>query len=106
MVCITGDESFMGYPQALWTAAHYQLNSKFIVAKTQGTNSLKIAPSAPTKKTIRWQFSSPRIDLKELAESFGVPAETAKTFGQLEPAITNLFEDNGPRFLEVDVIVD
>ena len=106
VVCITGDESFLGYPQALWTAGHYQLNSKFIVAKTQGLSSLKIAPSAPTKKTIRWQFSTPRIDLKELSESFGIPAESAKTFGQLEPAITKLFEDQGPRFLEVDVSVE
>lgn len=103
VICVTGDESFLGYPQALWTAAHYGLNSKFIVAKTQGINSLKIAPSAPTKKTLRWQYSSPRIDIKELAESFGIPSQTAKTFSQLEPGITQLFESSGPRLLEVDV---
>lgn len=103
VICITGDESFMGYPQALWSASHYNLNSKFIVAKTQGVNSLKIAPSAPTKKTIRWQFSSPKISIKQLAESFSIPAESVSSFGQLEPAIRNLFEETGPRLLEVDV---
>ena len=105
VICITGDESFLGYPQALWTAGHYQLNSKFIIAKTQGVHSLKIAPSAPTKKALRWQFSDPRIDLKQLAEGFGIQGESVRTFGDLEPAISRLFETKGPRLLEVDVVV-
>ena len=40
VVCITTDQSLLQCPQALWTAAHYNLNVKFIIVNSRGSNSL------------------------------------------------------------------
>ncbi|MBK9144144.1 MAG: thiamine pyrophosphate-binding protein [Candidatus Melainabacteria bacterium] len=101
VICICGDESFLGLPQALWTAAHYDLNSKFVIAKTQGRDSLKVLPSAPTRKPPRWEFAEPGINISQLAAAFGIASSTVNTFSELETELTRLFEKRGPRLVEV-----
>jgi benzoylformate decarboxylase len=103
IICLTGDESFLAFPQVLWTARHYGLNTKFIVANTQGRARLNILPSAPSKKPPRFEIIRPGISLTGLAQAMDVTGIEVRQFSDLEPALSRLFTDPGPCLLDVHI---
>ncbi len=103
VICLTGDESLLAYPQALWTARHYGMNTKFVIANTQGRGRLNIMPSAPSRRPPRFQISNPDISLAALAKSMDVTAIEAPRFSDLESALTRLFADPGPALVDVRI---
>ncbi|MBX9667224.1 MAG: thiamine pyrophosphate-binding protein [Candidatus Obscuribacterales bacterium] len=103
IVCLTGDESFLAYPQILWTAKHYGLNTKFVIANTKGKSRLNLLPSAPTRRPPRFEITGPDISLAALAQSMDVPAVTVSLFSELEPALAKLFTEQGPSLIDVQI---
>ncbi len=103
IVCLTGDESFLAYPQMLWTARHYGLNTKFIIANTQCRARLNMLPSAPTRRPPRFEISKPEISLTRLAASMDIPSLRVQLFSELEPALNKLFAEPGPCLIDVTI---
>lgn len=103
IVCLTGDESFLSYPQTLWTARHYGLNTKFVVANTNCRARLNMLPSAPTRRPPRFDLTRPEISLTRLAASMDVPAFQVQQFSELEPALNKLFSEPGPCLIDVTI---
>lgn len=103
VVCLTGDESFLGYPQMLWTARHYGLNTKFVIANTLCRHRLNLLPSAPTRRPPRFEITRPEISITRLAASMDIPALQVPLFSELEPALNKLFAEPGPCLIDVTI---
>ncbi len=103
VIALMGDESFLSYPQALWTAAHNKLNIKFIVANSKGKHRLNVLPSAPTRRLPRWALASPAVSIARIAESMNIPAIHVPNYRDLEPSLNKLFADDGPRLIDVEI---
>ncbi|MBX9694840.1 MAG: thiamine pyrophosphate-binding protein [Cyanobacteria bacterium] len=103
VIALMGDESFLTYPQALWTAAHYKLNLKIVVANSRGKHRLNVLPSAPTRRLPRWPLSNPAISISRLADSMNIPAIHVPNYSDLESALSKLFADDGPGLLDVEI---
>ncbi len=106
VICLTSDESLLDNLQALWTAAHYKLNLKFIVCKSSGVANLNLQPSAPARKPPRWKFSNPEIDLVSIAKGYGVQGVKIERFNYLELELAKLFASDGPMLCEISLNVD
>lgn len=103
VICLTGDESFLTYPQTLWTARHYGMNTKFVIANTRGQARLNLMPSAPARRPPRFEITSPEISLADMAKSMDVRAFEARRFSELESALSKLFADPGPALVDVHI---
>lgn len=106
VVCLTSDESLLENLHALWTAAHYKLNLKFVVCKSSGVANLNLQPSAPARKPPRWKFSNPEIDLVNIAKGYGVPGTKVERFNYLELEMAKMFAFDGPTICEISLNVD
>jgi benzoylformate decarboxylase len=110
VVAITSDQSLLQCPQALWTAAHYNLNVKFIVVNSRGANNLasdfELYVSDAGNESTQFPLDKPEIEFPLLAQSMGVSSATVSTMGALEAALTKVFEDKSPRLLDVRIALD
>jgi len=100
VVCITSDQSLLQAPQALWTAAHYGLNTKFVVVNTRGSNSLNLHLGVSENK---FPLDRPEIYFPELSQAMRIPALKVATMGQLESALEAMFENPGPFLIDARV---
>jgi len=107
VVAITTDQSLLQCPQALWTAAHYQLNVKFIIVNSRGANNLasefELYMAQPDDKSSNFPLDKPEVEFPLLAQSMRVMANKVETMAELEAALTKVFEEKGPCFLDVRV---
>jgi len=107
VVAITTDQSLLQCPQALWTAAHYQLNVKFIIVNSRGANNLasefELYMAQPDDKSSSFPLDKPEVEFPLLAQSMRVMANKVETMAELEAALTKVFEEKGPCFLDVRV---
>lgn len=101
VISLTSDLSALACPQSLWTAAHYGMQTKFIVVNNLGRSSynlqLQTAPGTPA----RIQLDNPSIAFKDLAGSMRVPSAQISVMSELEPALQHMFESPGPFLLDV-----
>src|SRR2546425_1012342 len=110
VVATIGDGSVMYAPQALWTAAHYQLpityvvpnNSSYAILKS-GMLSLDLA-SAKRGIYPGMDLVEPEIDYTGLARSLGVRAERVEKPGNLRAVLAACLAHPGPTL--VDVAID
>ncbi len=100
VVCITSDQSLLQAPQALWTAAHYGLNTKFVIVNTRGSDSLNLHLGVSENK---FPLDKPEIYFPELSQAMRVPALKVTTMGQLESALENMFESAGPFLIDARI---
>jgi benzoylformate decarboxylase len=110
VVCVTTDQSLLQCPQALWTAAHYNLNVKYIIINSRGSNSLttefeQYLANASDKST-PFPLDKPEIEFPLLSQSMRVQATKVTTMGELEAALTKVFEDKLPCLVDVRIIPD
>lgn len=110
VICLTGDGSFLYYPQALWTASHYGLSIKLVVLNNQGYGSLGRQDSssgqddkADKEISLSTDIKNPPVSLVELAGAMAVPSSSISKFAELEPAIKAMFETSGPYLLDVRI---
>jgi benzoylformate decarboxylase len=110
VVATIGDGSLMYAPQALWTAAHYQLpvtyvvpnNSSYAILKS-GMLSLDLA-SAKRGIYPGMDLVEPTIDYVGLARSLGVRAERVEKPAALRDVLASCLAHPGPTL--VDVAID
>jgi benzoylformate decarboxylase len=110
VVATIGDGSLMYAPQALWTAAHYQLpityvvpnNSSYAILKS-GMLSLDLA-SAKRGIYPGMDLVEPTIDYVGLARSLGVRAERVEKPAGLREVLASCLAHPGPTL--VDVAID
>jgi benzoylformate decarboxylase len=100
VVCITSDQSLLQSPQALWTAAHYGLNTKVVVVNTRGRDSLNVHLGVSEHHL---PLDKPEIYFPELSQAMRVPAVKVSTMGQLEAALETMFDTAGPYLIDARV---
>jgi benzoylformate decarboxylase len=109
VIATIGDGSVMYAPQALWTAAHYQLpityvipnNSSYAILKS-GMLSLDLA-SAKRGIYPGMDLVDPTIDYAGLARSLGVRAERVEKPPDLQPVLAACLAHTGPSLVEVAI---
>jgi benzoylformate decarboxylase len=110
VVAITTDQSILQTPQALWTAAHYNLNVKFIVVNSRGANNLasefELYVSDADSESTQFPLDKPEVGFQQLSQSMSVSSTTVTSMGDLEAALTKVFEDKNPWLVDVRVALD
>ena len=109
VVATIGDGSLMYAPQALWTAAHYQLpityvvpnNSSYAILKS-GMLSLDLA-SAKRGIYPGMDLVEPTIDYVSLARSLGVRAERVEKPASLHEVLAACLVHPGPTLVDVSI---
>ncbi len=100
VICLTRDTSLLSHPQALWTAAHYNLAVKVVVLNNQGYAPRAQAGDSGTKVTTL-ELRDPPVSFIDLAGAMGLPADTITNESELEPAIREMLDADGPYLLDV-----
>ena len=90
-------------PQALWTAAHYGLHTKYIVINNLGRSTYNLQLLSTPGSPLRVQLDNPPVSFRDLATSMRVPAGQISMMSELEPALQHMFETQGPFLLDVHV---
>src|SRR5438094_727514 len=110
VVATIGDGSVMYAPQALWTAAHYQLPITYVVPNNTSYAILKSGmlslDLASAKRGIYpgMDLVDPTIDYAGLARSLGIRAERVEKPGNLQSVLAACLSHPGPSL--VDVAID
>lgn len=102
VICITGDGSLLHYPQSLWTAGHYNLSVKVVVLNNQGYGPAQ-AHGEPKSGFRGLELRDPPVSFLELAGSMGMPANTISSANELQPALKEMIETDGPYLLDVRI---
>ncbi len=100
VVCVTSDQSFLQATQALWTAAHYVLNTKFVVVNNGGSDSLTLHLGNCDHQ---FPLDCPEIEFTQIAAAMKIPAIKAETMGELEEALGTMFDSSGPFLIDARI---
>ncbi|MBS2006422.1 MAG: thiamine pyrophosphate-binding protein [Cyanobacteria bacterium SZAS TMP-1] len=107
VIAITTDQSLLQCPQALWTAAHYNLNVKFIIVNSRGANNLASEfehyMSEQDDCSSHFPLDKPEIEYPLMSQSMRVAAAKVETMAELEAALTKVFEDKNPCCIDVRI---
>lgn len=103
VVCLTSDQSALYYPQALWSASHYGLHTKYVIVNNLGRSTYNLQLLTTPGSPQRIQLDNPPIAFAELASSMRVPSAQISIMAELEPALQHMFETPGPYLLDVHV---
>jgi benzoylformate decarboxylase len=93
VICTIGDGSVLYSPQAMWTAAHYQLGVVFVVFNNTSYLILKGGLLAMKGKSVErgiftgMEITEPEIDFVKMAESMGVAARRVTRESELRSAL-------------------
>ncbi|NQV59610.1 MAG: thiamine pyrophosphate-binding protein [Alphaproteobacteria bacterium] len=111
LLAISGDGSAMYSIQALWTAAHHNLDIVFVILVNREYRILK-----HNLDTYRQRFDAnsnqdypqmdldtPALDFVTIAKGMGVPGSMISQPGDLAAAIKAAFATPGPRLIAVDI---
>jgi thiamine pyrophosphate-dependent acetolactate synthase large subunit-like protein len=114
VVGFTGDGGSMYTIQALWTAAKYGIDAKFIICNNHSYKLLKLnvlqywkertVPEHDFPKS--FDLSEPDLHFAQLAASMGVPGVRVETPEQIRPAIRQALEHRGPFLIDLVVSTD
>jgi benzoylformate decarboxylase len=104
VVCVVGDGSFYYSPQALWTAAQRNLNVKVVVLNNGGYKILDdyhqhVSAHLGSLPSLRLSGT----DVGAIARGFGVPSWRAGTAGELDEALAQLQQIDGPGVVDVQI---
>jgi benzoylformate decarboxylase len=111
VICTIGDGSLLYSPQALWTAARFNLGVVFVVFNNTSYLILKGGLLAMKGKSVErniytgMDITEPAIDFVKMAESMGVAAKRVEEGKDLRPALEWAFKEsqnhNQPHLLDV-----
>ncbi|MGC1308555.1 MAG: thiamine pyrophosphate-binding protein [Phormidesmis sp.] len=112
VVGFTGDGGSMYTIQALWTAARYNIDAKFVICNNRSYKLLQLniqqfwkETSIPTHNfPLSFDLSRPAIRFDELARSMGVEATRVEKPEEIEAAVRQALAHKGPFLL--DVVID
>ena len=109
---LIGDGSAMYSIQGLWTAARYGLRSIFVICNNGQYLILKRrlhaydGPAAKVQTYIGIDLVSPAIQFVDLARSLGVHAERAERPADLQQALKDALQRQGPSLIDVPLEAD
>jgi benzoylformate decarboxylase len=112
VIGFTGDGGSMYTIQALWTAARYNIGAKFVICNNQSYMLLKEnilqywrdQVGAPVHEfPTSFDLDNPVVDFAALSRSMGVPAVCVDRPENVEAAVKQMLETDGP-FL-VDMVI-
>ncbi len=112
VIGFTGDGGSMYTIQALWTAAHHNIGAKFVICNNQSYMLLKLNILQYWREQVgvevhefphSFDLNNPIVDFATLARSMGVPGICVDHPDQVESAIRQMMEHDGP-FL-VDMVI-
>ncbi len=102
VVCVLGEGSAQYAISAFWTASAYSIPVKFLVLRNHEYSILKWFASLENVAGAPG-LELPRLDVAATASSYGVPSVTVTAREQLPDALAQLFAQDGPRLVQVDV---
>jgi benzoylformate decarboxylase len=110
-IAFTGDGGSMYTIQALWTAAHHNIDAKFVICNNRSYRILKLnilqywqEQQIPEHEfPASFDLCKPALQFDELARAMGVPALRVEKPEEIKPAIVKALSHNGP-FL-IDLII-
>ena len=109
VLCVVGDGSAMYSPQALWTAAHYELPVVFTVVNNRQYRILKDylrgmgGDSASSDKFVAMDLTKPAVDFLALAQSMGVGATLVEKADDISDAVRAAWSEGRPQVLELPI---
>jgi benzoylformate decarboxylase len=111
IVALSGDGSALYTPQALWTAAHLDLDITFVVLDNGTYDILNTGMTwyrgdrgiSGNRPVLHFDLKKPRVDFVSLAQSFGVKAVLAETPITFEKALIEALAESSPRLIQARV---
>ncbi len=111
VIGFTGDGGSMYTIQALWTAARYNVDVKFVICNNRSYKLLQLNIEQYWRENqvpahdypLSFDLSYPDIQFAQLAQAMGVPAVRVEKPAEVGPAIAQAMAHKGP-FL-IDVVV-
>lgn len=105
----TGDGGSMYTIQALWTAARYDIDAKFVVCNNHSYELLKLNIQEYWEEReipehgfpVGFDLTEPDIRFDELARSLGVAAVRVESPDQIAPAVAQALEHEGPFLIDL-----
>jgi len=104
VIAVAGDGGFCQYLAELTTAVHYDMPIKIIVLNNNELG--KISKEQRSGELDVWKTALSNPDFAEYARGCGAKGIQVTDADQLEAAMTELFEHNGPALLEVKTDVN
>ena len=109
VIGFTGDGGSMYTIQALWTAAHHNINAKFVICNNQSYQILKlnILQYWREREIPEHDYPScfslcdPDIQFAEIARAMGVQAVRVEKPDQISPAIQKALDYDGPFLIDL-----
>ncbi len=110
VIGFTGDGGSMYTIQALWTAAHHNIGAKFVICNNQSYMLLKLnimqywqdqihLPMRDFPKS--FDLGDPVVDFAALSRSMGVPAVCVNRPEEVEAAVKQMLETDGPFLIDM-----
>lgn len=105
----TGDGGSMYTYQALWTAARYDIDAKFVVCNNHSYELLKLNIEEYWKERdipghgfpVGFDLANPQIRFADLARALGVAAVRVETADEIAPAIAEALAHEGPFLIDL-----
>ncbi|SDQ63533.1 thiamine pyrophosphate-binding protein [Natronobacterium texcoconense] len=106
VVGFIGDGSYLYYPHAIYSAARYDLDLTVVVSDNRNyrilkDNTLKLLGGEEADYEFVGMDFDPAIDLVQNAESHGARAQLVETPDEIEPALEDALDRDGPDVLDV-----
>ena len=111
LLAVSGDGSAMYSIQALWSAAHHDLDIVFVILANREYRILK-----HNMDTYRQRFEAnsnqdypkmnldkPELDFVTLAQGMGIPGTTIDTPEDIVPALQDAFTGRGPKLIAINI---
>jgi benzoylformate decarboxylase len=109
VIGFTGDGGAMYTIQALWTAAHHNIDAKFVICNNRSYRILKLnilqywqeQQIEPHEFPASFDLCKPALQFDELARAMGVQAVRVETPEEIKPAIAQALFHNGPFLIDL-----
>lgn len=111
VVGFSGDGGSMYTIQALWTAAHHNVNAKFVICNNRSYRILKYNIQQYWRERhyperdfpASFDIKQPEIRFAEISMGLGVPATRVERPDQIGPAIDRMLSHNGPFLIDLAI---
>lgn len=100
VISIIGDGGFMFAPQALWTAAHYQIPLTIVLLNNQGYSISNFMKKVSDINKYPGILEQPSIDICQLAAAQGITARRAGNPRELAEHLITSLNSPGPVLVE------
>ena len=111
VIGFTGDGGAMYTIQALWTAAHHNIDAKFVICNNRSYRILKLnilqywqeQQIQPHEFPASFDLCKPALQFDELARAMGVQSVRVETPEEIKPAIAQALFHNGPFLIDLAI---